>query len=467
MKKAVLVILLFALCSNQIALMGQTKTLSLDNTFDVIRKYHPIVKQTQISIENARAVLQTTRGLFDPSLYVTNERKTFDGKNYYNYTNPEISIPTWYGLNFKTGLEDNLGDRILPSLSPGKSTYAGVELPLLKGLLFDKRRAAVQQAKLFTQLTRQEQRLMVNDILFEAAAAYWKWTAASRYLMIFDQAVNINQKRFELTRTAFELGDRAAIDTTEALSQLQQILFAREQAWLSVQQSRLTLSNYLWNEDTPYELDESVQPDSAWNAVSLISYPLPELETALRDASVSHPKLNIIDVQMDGLLIDRKLKQQALLPTLNLKYNFLSSGYGYKGVVAAPLFNNNYRFGIQFGLPLFLREARGEYKSIRFKVADLDYSAQQTKLEIMNKVKISFNELLTYQKQVVLFESNLNNMKKLLDAEEQKFSIGESSIFLVNTRENKLLETQQKLAELKTKFFEALLKVQWATGQIQ
>lgn len=467
MKKAALVYLLIFLAGSNVAIFGQTKTLSLDNTFDIIRKYHPIVKQTQLSIENAQAELQATRGLFDPSLYITNERKTFDGRTYYNYTNPEISIPTWYGLNFKTGLEDNLGDKTLPSLTQGKSTYAGVELPLLKGLLFDKRRAAVQQAKLFAQRTRQEQRLMVNDILFEAASAFWKWTAAHRYLMIFDQAVIINKQRFELTRTAYELGDRAAIDTTEALSQLQQIQFGREQAWLNVQQQRLMLSNFLWNEDTPYELDETVTPDSAWNAVSLISYPLPELETALRDASVSHPKLNVLDVKMEGLLVDRRLKQQALLPTLNFKYNFLSSGYGYNGLLATPLLNNNYRFGIQFGLPLFLREARGEYKSIRIKVADLDYSAQQTKLEIMNKVRASFSELLTYQKQVDLYESNLNNMKKLLDAEEQKFCIGESSIFLVNTRENKLLETQQKLAELKTKFFEALLKVQWAAGQIQ
>jgi outer membrane protein TolC len=54
-----------------------------------------------------------------------------------------------------------------------------------------------------------------------------------------------------------------------------------------------------------------------------------------------------------------------------------------------------------------------------------------------------------------------------LKAEEVKFSIGESSMFLVNARENKLLETQQKMNELKTKFFKSLIGLAWATGQLK
>jgi outer membrane protein TolC len=71
------------------------------------------------------------------------------------------------------------------------------------------------------------------------------------------------------------------------------------------------------------------------------------------------------------------------------------------------------------------------------------------------------------QTQAVLFQQNANNQELLLRAEESKFSIGESSMFLVNARENKLLETQQKLNELKAKFFKSLLGIVWATGQLK
>jgi outer membrane protein TolC len=101
------------------------------------------------------------------------------------------------------------------------------------------------------------------------------------------------------------------------------------------------------------------------------------------------------------------------------------------------------------------------------KINDLDFSTMQTRLEISNKVKTYFNELLAMQKQSILFQDNVRNQQALLKAEEMRFSIGESSMFLVNARENKLLETTQKLAELKTKFFKSLMAVQWAAGQVR
>jgi hypothetical protein len=45
--------------------------------------------------------------------------------------------------------------------------------------------------------------------------------------------------------------------------------------------------------------------------------------------------------------------------------------------------------------------------------------------------------------------------------------VGESSLFLLNTRENKVLESMQKLAELKTKFFKSYRAVAWASGQLR
>jgi outer membrane protein TolC len=165
--------------------------------------------------------------------------------------------------------------------------------------------------------------------------------------------------------------------------------------------------------------------------------------------------------------VEKKAKFQGLLPTLDLNYNFLNKGYGVNKFFAQPLFENNYKYGVQFGLPLFQREARGEYSKAKIKLADVDYKTKQTKLEIENKVKSSFNDILALQTQSLLFQDNLRNQALLLKAEESKFSIGESSMFLVNAREIKLLETRQKLAELKTKFFKSLLGVQWAAGQLR
>jgi outer membrane protein TolC len=252
------------------------------------------------------------------------------------------------------------------------------------------------------------------------------------------------------------------------LAQLQGFQAMQAQAWLELQRQRLELSNFLWRDDAaPYELSDDVVPDSSWNLVLIKEYPLPVLADAIAQAMQSHPKLMSLDYKQDVLEVERRAKFQGLLPTLDLNYNFLNKGYGINKFFAQPLFENNYKYGVQFGLPLFQREARGEYSKAKIKLADVDYKTQQTKLEIENKVKSSFNDILALQTQSLLFQDNLRNQALLLKAEESKFSIGESSMFLVNAREIKLLETRQKLAELKTKFFKSLLGVQWASGQLR
>lgn len=466
MVKSIFSILLFHLCLSWA--FAQEKVLSLENTLDIVRQFHPVAKQSLLLVDFAEANLQASRGAFDPSFYSRNERKTFDGKNYYNYSNPELKIPTWFGINVKAGFENNQGDKINPEITPNRSTYVGVSFPVLKGLLLDQRRAMLQQSKLMVQKSKQEQLLMVNDLLFEAADVYWKWVSAFQVYNVLTNAVAFNEKRFEFVKLAYQSGDRAAIDTTEALSQLQAIQTIQSQAWAELQKQRLYLSNFMWNEvGSPYELMPEVSPEPSWNLVEITNYPMPNLDQAVTVASTAHPKLVALDFKQSVLEVDKRLRFQGLLPTLDLKYNFLNQGYNTPKFFTQPLMENNYRFGIQFGLPLFQREARGEYRAAKIKITDLSYTQQQTQLEIINKVKATYNDLLATQSQVLLYQSNVNNLQRLLRAEEEKFSLGESSMFLVNTRETKLLESKQKLAELKSKFFTKLLAVQWASGQIR
>jgi len=58
----------------------------------------------------------------------------------------------------------------------------------------------------------------------------------------------------------------------------------------------------------------------------------------------------------------------------------------------------------------------------------------------------------------------VSNYGELLSAEERKFSFGESSVFLINSRENKLIDAQLKqisavgkLLKAKSKLFNVLV----------
>ena len=64
-------------------------------------------------------------------------------------------------------------------------------------------------------------------------------------------------------------------------------------------------------------------------------------------------------------------------------------------------------------------------------------------------------------------EQNLNNYEKLLKAEEIRFENGESSIFLINSRENKKIDAQEKLINLKAKVIKSYNKLKWMSESIE
>jgi outer membrane protein TolC len=114
-----------------------------------------------------------------------------------------------------------------------------------------------------------------------------------------------------------------------------------------------------------------------------------------------------------------------------------------------------------------LRQARGDYQQAKLKIKENNLLLEQSRLQIGNKVKMYFNELTALLQQVRIYELVYENYLRLQKGEETRFMAGESSLFLVNTRENKALETQQKLIELKAKFYKTYYGVQWAAGQLR
>ena len=463
--KSLLLIVSLALFCQSFAQSPQMFTL--DNVLEIVRKYHPVARQANLIVDSAEANRLAVRGAFDPSFYVQNEQKTFDGKSYYFYTNPEIKIPTWYGLEIKAGLENNGGENLSSEVTVGRSNYTGVSLPLLKNLLIDRRRASLFQAKLLVKQSEADRLNAYNNLLFDAAVAYWDWVREYQLIKLFEVTIVNNRQRLNLVKQSFFGGERAAIDTLEALAQLQNFLYLQSDATMRWQNARFELSNYLWREnDQSYELPTFVSPDTSIISVRIDVFPLPVLDQALTDASTNHPKLRSLAFKADGLDVERRVKFQNLLPTLDVQYNFLSRGYNPAKGIGQNMFENNYKYGFVFGLPLLQRQARGEYKIAQIKIKQTDLDIAQTRLEIENKVKTYYNEIVQLRQQVKIFEESYDLFLRLLRAEEVKFSIGESSLFLINARENKVLETQQKLQDLKTKFYKSLIAVQWAAGRL-
>ena len=444
------------------------RILTEDQFLNIVRANHPVAKQGSLLVDLARANLTTMRGAFDPVLFFNNDQKTFDGKNYFNYNQSGLILPTWFGIELYAGLENNFGDLISSEVTPVPSSYAGASIPLLRDLVLDKRRASLQQAKLFRTQSAFERRVIINDLLLDAYFTYWNWCRDYQVYRVIKNTVEINTVRYDLVKIAYQQGDRAAIDTTEALAQLQSFQQQQAEAWLKFRKSSLELSNFLWlANETPAYIPETIIPDTSWAAMKMQQRPLNVLDEWITNTLTNHPKLESLDLKISALEVERRLKFQGLLPKADLKYNFLQQGYQpWRGVNWAFM-ENNFKFGVNLAVPIPNRRGIGEYRAAKIKLQTVDLDRDLTRLNLENKVRYHYNEVINLQQQIRIFEDAYLNYIKLLEAEQLRFSLGETTLFVLNIRENKALETNQKLLELKAKFYQAFASLNWASGQLQ
>ncbi|MCB0698789.1 MAG: TolC family protein [Chitinophagales bacterium] len=457
----------FMLLSLQTHAQDSVWYLSQSELVSIVKQYHPVVKQAALMVEQSDAKVTAARGAFDPIVSTNFDRKTFGGNLYYSYLNPELKIPTWYGVDLKVGTEEVIGNRVTTETTLGQTSYAGVNVSVLNGLLFDERRTVLRQAQSVAEMTDAERRLVVNNTLFESIATYFNWVKEYNTYKIYQDVVRVNKERLKMVKLEYEQGNRPAIDTVEAKTQLQTYQLLESEAWVSFQNAGLELANYMWLENsTPTRWSDRVVPHSDVLEGSFSVSNIPSLEVLLTDALSRHPKLDAMRFKIDVLETERRLQFQSFLPKLDVGANVLNKGYDVPNDLTMPFLENNYKLGVDFYMPLLYRKARGGYKAAKLKVQETELSRDYTALQIENKVKSYYNEVLALQQQIELYQSAYDNFSTMYRGEMIRYEVGESNLFLINSRETKLLAAQQKLLELKVKWHKSYAGLLWAAGTL-
>ena len=463
MNKISIAIVLIFLAQVSWAQQDSVTLFSFADFQEQVRRQHPIAIQAQLASARGDAELLKARGGFDPKANTQLAQKYFKGSQYYGHFSGGLKIPTWFGLDVQAGYENHEGVFLNPeNLNPAAGLlYAGVSLPLGQGLFMDQRRADLKRARAYRQATRVEQQLMLNELLYNSGKAYWDWAMSYYTLQVFQEALTIAQTRQVGVRQAVELGDRAPIDTLEVSIQVQNRLLYLQQAQLEVANAAAQLNVYLWADGfVPLELGPGSVPTVLEETAE---------EQAVRglfeqaDSLIRvHPQLRWYQYKLDQLEVDRRWKQEQLKPVLNLKYNAITEPVGNQFLSNYTV--NNYTWGLDFNMPLFLRKERGglQLANIKIKETQLDQVNKQADLRF--KTGVASNTWATTADQVRLYTQTVQDYADLLEGERELFSIGESSVFMVNSREMKYISAAVKRIELQAKNQKALLQIQYALG---
>ena len=421
--------------------------LGYNDYLEMVKRYHPVVKQARLISEMGAADLLKARGGFDPKIEAGYDRKNFKDTRYYDLFNSTFKIPTWYGVELKAKFEDNDGVFLNPQNKvPDEGLFAaGISVPIGQGLFINERMAALKKAKVYRQQTRAEQQLAVNEILYEASLAYFDWVSSYRELYLYQNFVENAEMRYTGILKSHIVGDKPAIDTLEASIQIQDRKLSLEQARLEYFKASLKLGTFLWaDENTPLEIQEQVYPKSDIAEESMAA-----AELFFGDSLDSHPKIKALGYKVEILEFDKRLKANKLLPKMNLEYNFLSSD----PQILRSFENDNYKFGFNFSIPVFLRKERGELLASRLKLENAELDLISEELQLRNKIRFLKEQYTSYKDQVLMITALVDSYTTMLNAEERKLELGESSLFLVNTREKSLITARLKQISLREKLW--------------
>ena len=197
----------------------------------------------------------------------------------------------------------------------------------------------------------------------------------------------------------------------------------------------------------PLELQDTIIPEE--NLEQTIKETLRTNDLMLASPSLeNHPKIDALESKIGILEVERKLKTNQLLPKIDLGYHYLSEPNAFSTTDF-----NNYKVGVNFSFPIFLRKERGSLKMTQFKIQDTQYELNLQKVQLTNKINAQQTEINSLERQRQLIGDLVTDYSVMLNSEERLFSFGESSIFLINSRENNLVSAQLSQLSMENRYF--------------
>lgn len=445
-------------------------TLSVFSPEEFLHKvlaHHPLAKQIFLLPEQARMEIRMARGSFDPSINYYLSEKKYAGTRYYTYRGGFLKVPVWPGPELKAGFEQNSGTYINSSdKTPAQGLlYGGLSLPLAQGLLMDQRRADLNKARLGREMAEADLIKEINKLLLYAIKDYWMWMEAWYRFEVLKVGLELAEKRNIALQQGFVQGQYSGLDTMESSLELLRRNTSLQEALVYRENMRLALSLYLWdNEGNAIELADHVRPVSPEMYAEIVTQD--SFDMLLNYAALNHPELQKLKIKSEILRVEKSMQREYLKPVINLEYFPLLDHNARNPGGPAPFFQNNYKLGLDIYFPLFLRKARGKLGQINLKLQELEYMTQFESLRIKNNLEQKYNEYLTGKQMLDLQNQALVMSEKLRDGEDERFRNGESTFFMVNTRERNLLDARMKWIELSSKFRKLQAELRWSSGMV-
>jgi hydrophobic/amphiphilic exporter-1 (mainly G- bacteria), HAE1 family len=382
--------------------------------------------------------------------------------------------------------------------------------PILRGRKVDNDRTVILIRRKQLDISAADYELRVIDVVTRVQQAYWDLVAAREDIDVKKLSVDLARDQFERSKRQIAAGTLAPVELSAAEAELErrQDTYFTSIGFLTEVENQLKgflaggRENSIWNEELlPTEV-KNVQPPA-----------LEDVAAAVKSALDKRPELRQLKLRLESNDYNKALAQNATLPGLNLSAGFTAAGIagavnsapnpfantlstdrindlsrlaglppipvtsfggppqafiGGYGSTLSNLFGGNYtgwQAGLQFDWTIRNRAAQENVAQVKLSERTLGLQRARAEQAIEGEVRNVLQQLNTAEQRIVSAAASVRAAKEKLDSEQRLFETGESTNFLVLTRQNEYADSQRRSLIARLDFNKAIARLEQALGQ--
>ncbi len=420
------------------------------------------------------------------------------------------------GLSWNVDFENSRLSTSNPfaSLNPFLSSrlVVGFSQPLLRDRLIDRERAELTIRRKQLDQSEAEWELRVIEVIARLQQSYWDLVAARQDAEVKRENIDWARRLLEQNRRMIQAGTLPSVELAASEAELQR----RLDTWYS------SLGVVTEVENALKSLIARSRAEPLWGEEILpvdqatLETPAPEadLTSAVTEALKRRPELRVLGLRRDSNDIQKRLNADQTKPQVNLVASYGNAGLGGAassrenpfseantasferlndlsrraglGPLAAPSFGSvpnllvggygtalsnlfsgrfqTFQVGLAFDLTLRNRAAEAGYAQSVIAERRLDLERARLEQAIEAQVRNALQAIETARQRIAAADSSARAAKEKLDSETRLFESGESTNFLVLTRQNEYADSRRRAVAARLDSNKAVARLEQALG---
>jgi outer membrane protein TolC len=426
----------------------------------------------------------------------TTNAVTYFGQGFLTGTSYAVAM---YGYRQSTTSLNTLFNPVVPT-----GLTVGIDQQLLNGFGYRANAKFIRIAQNDLKISNSVFRQQVITTVAQVLNLYWDYLSFKENVRVAEQALAYSEKLLSDNKRQVEIGTLAPIEVVRAESEV-----ASDQQNLIVAQTSLQQQAELIKTALARKVDAELRTAQV-DAVDKLPEPrpddIPALDQALKLAAQHRPEIEQADLNLRYQNIVVKANRNALLPILDVFATYAPTGLsgfssvlgpcptGYtasgnqclangSGAIARPMIASyqglsqslsqvlhgnypDYSFGFTLQFPIRNRSAQADAARALLEQRQLEEQLQRQENQVEQDVRNAEIGVIQAKAQIDAAVKAVLLAQKTLDAEQKKFQLGESTVFLVIQAQRDLATAEGNEVKARSTYAKAITQFRQATGTI-